>query len=158
MATNKRTLRRKGAATPAPKKRTLKRAANTSSVDKELRAIQRLLGEEYESLAQARRALKQESKPISERTYQQRTLARRIPAPTPASKPIPAPKPAPSKPAPKPAIKPSRFSAKGSSRNEKFLHSKKIGKAAYYRLITQWWDDHPEDDPEDNPYLYHNKE
>lgn len=52
-------------------KRTLKRVPKTVSADtKELRKIERLLGEDFDTLAQARRALKRESKPVSEKAFQ----------------------------------------------------------------------------------------
>lgn len=92
----------------------------------EQRKIERLLGEEFDSLAQARKALKQESKPISEKTY-------------------------------KPAKVPERFNINKADRYDKSLYAKKIGTTAYTRRLNEWWDEHPDEDPNDNPYCYHDK-
>lgn len=51
-------------------KRKLARTKSAVSSDvKELRKIERLLGEDFDTLAQARRALKRESKPITQKAY-----------------------------------------------------------------------------------------
>lgn len=135
----------------------------------ELRKIERLLGEEFDNLTQARRALKLESIPTKKPTLK--------PAPKPITKPTPKTdfkfganrKPAPTtkskkgaatraKTATKTFSKPKRFVAANATRAEKFKYAQKIGKPAYHRRVTQWWKQHPDEDPNDNPYTYHNKD
>lgn len=90
----KRTLKRRAdAPVNASKKRTLKRP----SPAKELAQIERLLGEDFDSLAQARRALNKESKPVKQSSPKssKKSIPKRItPAPTQQQEtPVPLRKP-----------------------------------------------------------------
>lgn len=89
----------------------------------EQKKIERLLGEEFDSLAEARRALKKESVPVK-----------------------------------KPVKQTPRFNIKKATRKEKFKYAQKIGKEKYTRLLREYWEDYPDEEPGDNPYCYHGKE
>ena len=116
----------------------------------EQRKIERLLGEEFDSLAEARRALKRESKPVKSSGSKPSKKA---------ATPKPSRKSAPLQSATKPATKsPTRFNIGNATRRQKFQYAQKIGKGAYTRRLNEWWDDHPDADPDDNPYCYHSKE
>jgi len=120
----------------------------TQTAAQEQRKIERLLGEEFDSLAQARRALKQESKPVPEKKTKPKP---KTDFKYGANKPT-------TKPKSKPASKPARFNPRTASRKEKFKHAQKIGPARYTKLLNDYWDDHPDEDKGDNPYCYHGGE
>ena len=141
-----RKIRRKSAAN---------KAAKLTSVQ-EQRKIEKLLGEEFDSLAQARRALKKESSPVKEKPTPKESFnfganKRKGGGAKIQSKPARAA-------SKKGAAKPIRFVASKATRAEKFKQAQKIGKTKYYEWLLEWWDEHPDDDPEDNPYCYHSKE
>lgn len=167
VVTKQRTLARKQVSKTEKQlqatKRTLKRTTNEllRRTNNELQEIERMLGEDFESLTQARAALQRESKPITKK------LPKKLSKPIfdfgankkQKQKPAPVPKPTPvTKQKPTPVSKPKRANIYKMSRFQKHNYAQQVGLPKYVYLMRQWWDNHPEADPADNPYCYHAKE
>jgi len=134
-----RKIRRKSAA---------KKAAKLTSAQ-EQRKIEKLLGEEFDSLAQARRALKKESQPVKEEKPKGKSKS--------TSKRAPA----------SPELKRRRRIADALANNDilniprehKHKLVQKLGHKEYMKRLRRWAHDHEEDLAlqADNPYFYHGK-
>lgn len=152
--THKRTLRR----APAP-------FGNLSPLQQKLRTheknfIESFTGKKFATLTDARKGL---SQAVKEQTAQLQiarsgrstiSQAYKIQAVAPP-KPQVIPPP---KTEPKVSTPPSIAWANTATRTEKFKYAQKVGSNKYHRRIQKWWDDFPDEDPEDNPFCYHGKE
>lgn len=153
--------------------KSLSKKAQALAEEVELQRIETLLGEDFDSLAQAKRALAKETKKLTKRVVKEnqefiRTLRRgkSRPAQLVENKIVPqAPVKSPRKPftftpfkppAP-PPIKPAT-DILTIPRDKKYLYAQKIGKERYLKLLREWWEEFPDEDPNDNPYCYHGKD